>query len=462
MSEKPRPFARMLVACSFFVFAVALNILLPRYWHDTPEVVKHLLLMFSAIMCVHIMEYAYLWWEIFGHIKSILQETLQATNQLIDDNRDSLEKVLQNTHRLVLSAVNSGLTDIYSSRKDIKSDIYNAVENARQRIWLLNVTFSENIYLDQLLSTLNKKIQGGLDIKMLLLDTLRGPAIFRTLLEGTVTEIAKIIDTDRTKTQPMDPYFHQRIYSDFAHACDRLQSHPTVGATVRFYAQTPVCWMMIVDDVIYFQPYTLGRSPDQHAINVCIGAHMPVFKFQKQPQGKSFEILEDHFLKLWLTSNMDLFHIEARIADRSRIVKDIFSSHLSWFKHVYGALYVPKGIDASVTDRRKFPRQVWEWEQPSSLSICLEDNKTEIGAAIHDYSCKGMSLITENTLSLNEGERVILQGAPPAEPLAASFVIDHFLKTRQFIIKRIENRPQPVIGLQAISENNWRESDPDG
>lgn len=65
MSDRPRPFARMLIACFFFVSAVTLNILLPRYWHNTPEIVKHLLLVFSAIMCVHIMEYAYLWWEIF-------------------------------------------------------------------------------------------------------------------------------------------------------------------------------------------------------------------------------------------------------------------------------------------------------------------------------------------------------------------------------------------------------------
>jgi len=74
MNERPRPFARMLIACFFFISAVTLNILLPRYWHNTPEIVKHLLLVFSAIMCVHIMEYAYLWWEIFGHIRNILKE----------------------------------------------------------------------------------------------------------------------------------------------------------------------------------------------------------------------------------------------------------------------------------------------------------------------------------------------------------------------------------------------------
>src|SRR5574341_1754547 len=109
-SEKPRPFVRMLIAGFFFLTAVALNILLPRYWHNIPEIVKHLLLIFSAIMCVHILEYAYLWWEIFGHIRSILKETLQATHQLIDNNRNSLEKSLKTTNQLIGSAATCGLT----------------------------------------------------------------------------------------------------------------------------------------------------------------------------------------------------------------------------------------------------------------------------------------------------------------------------------------------------------------
>lgn len=61
----------------FLLSAVTPNILLPRYWHNMPEIVKHLLLVSSARMYVHITEYAYLWLEIFGHIRSILKETIQ-------------------------------------------------------------------------------------------------------------------------------------------------------------------------------------------------------------------------------------------------------------------------------------------------------------------------------------------------------------------------------------------------
>lgn len=134
IKERSRPFVQMSIACLFFLTAVALNILLPRYRHNIPEIVKHLLLLFSAIMCVHIMEYAYMWYEIFGHIRSILKETLQTAHQLIDDNRSALEKSLQSTNKLAESAATCGLSNVYSSRKDVKGDIYDAIENANLKL----------------------------------------------------------------------------------------------------------------------------------------------------------------------------------------------------------------------------------------------------------------------------------------------------------------------------------------
>ncbi|OOP57668.1 MAG: hypothetical protein AYP45_02100 [Candidatus Brocadia carolinensis] len=455
MNERPRPFVRMVVACLFFFVAVAMNILLPRYWHNIPEIVKHLLLVFSAIMCVHIMEYAYLWWEIFGHIRNILKETLQATHQLIDDNRDSLEKSLQHTNRLIGSAALCGLTNIYCSRKDVKGDIYDAIENAEKRVWLLGVTFSENVHLDELLSTLNEKITRGLDIRILLLDVFQETAVFRAIFESTAHEIEKIINTDRTKTLSTDdPIFHLRLYSDFTHTFDRLQNYPDIKPAVRFYTQNPTGWLMIIDNMAYFQPYTFGRSASQRSSNLCVGAHMPVFKYQMQQSGKPFEILEDHFLKLWLTSCVDLFHMESQIADRNRIIKETIDSHASRLKYVFDALHTSKCRTPYSNDRRKFPRQTWEWKQPS-LKICLQDRKTTINASMCDYSREGVSLKVETTdLLQNHGQIVTLQGESPFEPRLAGFTIDHFLEKNQFVIRRITKGSQPIIGLQIAPEED--------
>ena len=148
MSEKPRPFARMLIACFFFLTAVALYILIPLYWHDIPEIVKHLLLVLCAVMCIHIIEYAYFWKDIFGQIKSLLEETLHPTNQLIDSNRTLIEKFLRTSNQLIGTAAICGLTNIYCSRKDTKDDLYNAVKNAEKRLWLLGIAHSEIVHLD--------------------------------------------------------------------------------------------------------------------------------------------------------------------------------------------------------------------------------------------------------------------------------------------------------------------------
>ena len=89
-------------------------------------------------------------------------------------------------------------------------------------------------------------------------------------------------------------------------------------------------------------PTAFGRSASRHQASLCIGDNMPVFKFQMQPNGKPFEILEDHFLKTWQTSNLDFSNIETRIANRNTIMREIFNSHSSWFKYAYEALYTPE------------------------------------------------------------------------------------------------------------------------
>lgn len=452
MSEKPRPFVRMLMVCILFLITVSLYVLLPRYWHDIPETVKHLFLVLSALMCIHIIEYAFFWWEIFGHIKSIFTETLNPTNKLINDNRALIEKSLCSSNQLFGTAAVCGLTDIYYSRNDTKEHIYNAVKNAERRLWLLGIAHSEIVQLDDLLSSLDEKIICGLDVRILLLDALQETAVFRTLLESTASEATKIINTDRTKIKPSDPFFHQRVYSDFVHACNRLRSFPNVGSNVRFYTHTPNCWLMLVDNTVHFQPYTFGRSPEQNVSNLCIGDNMPVFKFQKQLDVMTFDILKDHFLKMWITSNIDLFHAETRNADRGRIVKDVFDLHSWWFKQIHGVLNQPQDNVVNAIDLRKYPRRPWQWSQPS-LSLYQEESKKTITVkSIHDYSCKGLSLQIEDISGLINEQVICLHGNSPPEPFEANYIMDHFFKIKRFMVKRMADGLQPIVGVQTITK----------
>ena len=133
MSEKRRPFVRMLIVCIFFLVTVTFYVLLPRYWHNIPEIIKHLLLVLSAIMCIHIIEYAFFWWEIFGHMKDIFEEALLPTDQLINNNRAIIEEFICSSNQIIATAASCGLTNIYDSRKDTKDDLYNSVRSAAAR-----------------------------------------------------------------------------------------------------------------------------------------------------------------------------------------------------------------------------------------------------------------------------------------------------------------------------------------
>ena len=215
-------------------------------------------------------------------MKDIFEEALLPTDQLINNNRAIIEEFICSSNQIIATAASCGLTNIYDSRKDTKDDLYNSVRSAEKRLWLLGIAHSEIVNLDDLLSSLDEKISCGLDVRILLLDALQAAAVFRTLIESTASEASKIINTDRKEIKPSDPFFHQRVYSDFIHACNRLRCYPNVGAKVRFYTQTPNCWLMLVDNTVHYQPYTFGRTPDQTATNLCIGDNMPVFKFQKK------------------------------------------------------------------------------------------------------------------------------------------------------------------------------------
>jgi hypothetical protein len=179
---------------------------------------------------------------------------------------------------------------------------------------------------------------------------------------------------------------------------------------------------------------------------------MPVFKFQKQLDVMTFDILKDHFSKMWITSNIDLFHAETRNADRGRIVKDLFDLHSWRFKQVHGVLYKPKDNSVNATDLRKFPRRLWGWDQPS-LSLYLEESKKTITiTAIRDYSRKGLGLQIENISGLSNEQIVCLQGTFPPEPFEVNYIMDHFLKIKRFMIMRIDDRLQPIVGVQTITE----------
>lgn len=256
----------------------------------------------------------------------------------------------------------------YDSRGDrkLKREICGRVEGARRRVWLLGVALADEVNLNlDLLRSLHSKVGApGMDVKILLLDALRSPALFRAFLESHAGSpgFEDLVGRQRKRPRPDDedqglgdPYYTQPIYSSFMHTHTAMwiamrDINPAYGQAVRYHGHTPVCWLVVTDDTAYYQPYTFGRKATADRQTLTIGNQMPVFKIQREADEGTFSVLEDHFRKLWLTSDSDLFHMGARIADRDRQLYLIFKKRHYWFKTVGAVLRNGK-------DKRQYPRQ---------------------------------------------------------------------------------------------------------
>ena len=322
----------------------------------------------------------------------------------------------------------SGLKQ-YDSRSDaeLKQEIITAVENATQRVWLLGVALADEINLiHDLRKKLDLKFEHA-DVKILLLDALRSPAIFRALLEAQSNheQLNNLINEKRPKPRPSEPemkpypgepFFSTDIYYSFVdtfHALMQAKEYrPEYKKAIRYYAHTPVCWLLVMDDTAYYQPYTFGQRENPGKPSV--GDQMPVYRVRKSENPETFSVLEDHFSKLWLTSDSDLFHIGARIADRERLVYLAFKTRDYWFGTVGAVLRQGK-------DERAYPRQLCtshgnivsvEWTGRDGEG---EEKTFKIGGVIRDFSWVSLRLVLAEKIFPEAGTVVRLE-IIPAKP----------------------------------------------
>lgn len=415
---------------------IALDVVQPTVKIPHAEIAQHLMLVLAAVMGVHLLEHTW------------LRRSMDA------QSRETLKDVLEKSNVIIESAAASGLQKIYSSRDErVKKDVIQDIVDAKDRVWLLGVGLSEKISLNpNLIRLLGAKTKTA-DVRILLLDALRSPAVFRTFLESSAEEFHDIIRTDRSdpnRPPPSDPYFRRPLYRAFENAHATLSGRPDFRAVVRFYAHTPNCWLAITDNTAYFQPYTFGRGEEDDAT---IGPQMPVFKFESVSKMKPFRILEDHFEKLWLTSTADLFHVGARIADRNLLLHQIFKKRQPWFDHIYGALHAADKKRPAM-ERRVHPRQVCE-SHPRSVTLSWKsgggDAKQQIDAKIINFSCNSVLVELKQQTYPQDGAEATLEVVPDEQERASVYFCRELMKSTggRYKIARILKQTPPRVALRA-------------
>ncbi|MDQ3749252.1 MAG: hypothetical protein M3367_09625 [Acidobacteriota bacterium] len=356
-----------------------------------------------------------------------------------------------------------GLQNVYPFRnEDAKDDLIEDVKNAKERIWLLGVGLSEEVRLEELLPILERKVKEvkNIEVKLLLLDALQSPAVFRTFLESDLTVFKNSFRDSQFKNSFKDspgsrfrhPYFGQRLYRDFENAYEVLKKASNFKAASRFYAHNPNCWLAIIDNTAYFQPYTFGGNIAQE--NLSIGSLLPVFKLQSKAEVDIFSILEDHFNKLWVTSNADLFHVGARIEDRDRVIKLILRGGKGWLKHVYGALNENKKSPGK--DRRRYPRKHCESPiRDVTVSWGMGKASRKINPEIVDFSRESARLKLKESTYPAKGKTVKLEippdtGRDDREMLAAKYLKEKLVEPTKgtFKVMRVAD-DHSYIALQA-------------
>jgi hypothetical protein len=210
-----------------------------------PELVQHLIITVLAVAAVHLLEKALSEGRSVAPVQQALRDVLKEDGAVLGPAREL------------------GISEIFVDRKSAVPSILSDLAEAKAIVLMLGVTFSEELELSAILERTPPSVKKK--VRIALLDPLRSPAVFRTYLEA---DPARRVEIHRASSDAGagHPYFDERLYrdfnmamSDFAHV-DRAIVHNGV----RFYRHDPSCWMIVVDDVVYFQPYN-SRSNDRLA-----------------------------------------------------------------------------------------------------------------------------------------------------------------------------------------------------
>ena len=352
------------------------------------------------------------------------------------------------------------LLNIYPLRNEqVYRDLRNDIEKAQRRVWMSGVGLSVVVRLNDLLPLLVKKSNEQfpdlrkLQIRLMLLDAVRTPAVFRTFLESSNEEFQEFLAADQRQSRKginEHPYFKHQLFLDFNTAYNMLDQIPTLKDAVRFPPHNPNCWLVIVDDVAYFQPYTFGGKTDIEQGILSIGHLMPVFKFQAGAQTDVFSILEDHFNKLWATTDVDLFHIGAHLADRVHSIALMFRTRKECFKNVYGALHPNRKSQENGDQERVSPRQpCLSPNRTIETSWIIDGHRQSFKSRIENFSRFGVLLEPEGNAYPDRGEIVDLDIVPKdwtkvedTEPPTSDYLKAKLIKPTKgkFIVTRVERR----------------------
>jgi hypothetical protein len=202
-----------------------------------------------------------------------------------------------------------------------------------------------------------------------------------------------------------------------------------------------------VDSCAYTQPYAFGKV-DHPVAEDSRFYELPVVQFEENHNARTFATLREHFRNLWETSDVDLFHMQAREEEHEKIVKKVFADRGDWIPYVLHAVG-PK------PNQRTFPRRQCQqdqlkldarWEDPGNKSIQIRPVER-----IRDVSFGGLGISLEPGPMPPEGAILEIKGNLHEATGAVKFLVRHMRAADGVRFKVVHTLPgSHRLGLKSI------------
>jgi hypothetical protein len=194
--------------------------------------------------------------------------------------------------RLLQGAGKSDILNIFPDRESAIKEIKKLIPLTRKEINILGISHTDFIYDAEFRRNINSFVKSNIKIRALFLDKESSEACERAKREEGKEDIKET-----------------QLYSDLE-SCERFynelkkklqKQNSTLQLEYKRYSRQPSLFIVIIDDVMFYEPYHLGVEREEEApFAYCLGKRVPVLQVDKR--ARAFNIMKSHFDYLWSQS----------------------------------------------------------------------------------------------------------------------------------------------------------------